>query len=223
MRTHIVRCCRFFRRPSYYMYAKAHIMRRKHIYFIYFKLFLPKCQGFFSFIAKNILFLLIFSFPCAMLSLSAYRKRDFMFHKIKLIHGPNLNMLGIRQPEVYGRETLSDIEQYVVEQTTPFGFSVECFQSNSEGAIIDAIHACYNTCDGIILNAGAYTHYSYAIRDAIASVMLPCVEVHLSDIHSREPFRAISVIEPVCVKQICGMGKEGYAAAVKELLENHVR
>ncbi len=146
-----------------------------------------------------------------------------MYHKIKLIHGPNLNMLGIRQPEVYGSETLADIERYVREQAEPYGFSVECFQSNSEGAIIDAIHDCYNAFDGIILNAGAYTHYSYAIRDAIASVMLPCVEVHLSDIHKREPFRSISVIEPVCVKQICGLGKAGYGVAVKTLLENHVQ
>ncbi len=128
-----------------------------------------------------------------------------MYHKIKLIHGPNLKMLGIRQ------------------QAEHYGFFVECFQSNSEGAIIDAIHDCYKSCDGIILNAGAYTHYSYAIRDAIASVMLPCVEVHLSDIHNREPFRSVSVIEPVCVKQICGLGKAGYGVAVKALLENHVR
>ena len=127
-----------------------------------------------------------------------------MFHKLKLIHGPNLNMLGIRQPEVYGRETLADIEEYVRAEAEKLGFRLECFQSNSEGAIIDAIHACYQTCDGIILNAGAYTHYSYAIRDAIASVMLPCAEVHLSDIHAREPFRAVSVIEPVCVKQKIG-------------------
>ena len=145
-----------------------------------------------------------------------------MFHKLKLIHGPNLNMLGIRQPEVYGRETLSDLEQYVKTLAEEKGFSLECFQSNCEGAIIDAIHACYQTCDGIILNAGAYTHYSYAIRDAISSVMLPCVEVHLSDIHAREPFRAVSVLEPVCVKQICGMGKAGYGVALEELL-NHVR
>lgn len=146
-----------------------------------------------------------------------------MFHKLKLIHGPNLNMLGIRQPEVYGRETLADIEEYVRAEAEKLGFRLECFQSNSEGAIIDAIHACYQTCDGIILNAGAYTHYSYAIRDAIASVMLPCAEVHLSDIHAREPFRAVSVIEPVCVKQICGMGKAGYKVALDELVQNHVR
>lgn len=146
-----------------------------------------------------------------------------MYHKLKLIHGPNLNMLGIRQPEIYGHDTLADIERLVISEAKAFGFATECFQSNSEGAIIDAIHACFQTCDGIILNAGAYTHYSYAIRDAIASVMIPCVEVHLSNIHAREPFRSISVIEPVCVKQIYGQGKQGYIAAVKELVENHVR
>ena len=145
-----------------------------------------------------------------------------MHKKLMLIHGPNLNMLGIRQPEVYGRETLSDIEDYVRSLAFAQGFTLECFQSNFEGAIIDAIHSCYNTCDGIILNAGAYTHYSYAIRDAIASVMLPCVEVHLSDIHKREPFRQVSVIEPVCVLQVCGLGKEGYKVALEELLKNHV-
>ena len=145
-----------------------------------------------------------------------------MYQKIKLIHGPNLNMLGIRQPEIYGTETLSDIEEYVRALARARGFSLECFQSNSEGAIIDAIHACYNTCDAIILNAGAYTHYSYAIRDAIASVMLPCAEVHLSDIKSREPFRQVSVIEPVCALQVSGLGKEGYKIALEELLENHV-
>lgn len=145
-----------------------------------------------------------------------------MYKKLKLIHGPNLNMLGIRQPEIYGYDTLSDIEQLVIAEAGSLGFAVECFQSNSEGAVIDAIQSCYKTCDGIILNAGAYTHYSYAIRDAISSVMVPCVEVHLSDIHAREPFRSLSVLEPVCVKQICGFGKQGYVLAVKELIENHV-
>lgn len=145
-----------------------------------------------------------------------------MYKKLKLIHGPNLNMLGIRQPEIYGYDTLSDIEQLVIAEAGALGFTVECFQSNSEGAVIDAIQSCYKTCDGIILNAGAYTHYSYAIRDAISSVMVPCVEVHLSDIHARESFRSLSVLEPVCVKQICGLGKQGYVLAVKELIENNV-
>ena len=92
------------------------------------------------------------------------------------------------------------------------------YQSNHEGDIIDAIHAAMNEFDGIIINPGAYTHYSYAIRDAIEAVGLPTVEVHLSDIHAREPFRAVSVIEPVCIAQICGMGKQGYIEAAKLLL-----
>lgn len=139
-----------------------------------------------------------------------------------LVNGPNLNMLGIRQPEIYGTTTLKDIEQRLTAKAKELGFELECFQSNSEGALIDAIQSCYNRIDGIILNAGAYTHYSYAIRDAIASVMLPVMEVHLSDIHSREEFRHISVIEPVCKKQICGLGSDGYAFALEELVKHYV-
>ncbi len=146
-----------------------------------------------------------------------------MYGKIMLIHGPNLNMLGIRQPEIYGTTTLSEIESLMEKKADEAGVLLECFQSNSEGALIDAIQSTYRRADGIILNAGAYTHYSYAIRDAIASVMVPTVEVHLSDIHSREDFRRISVIEPVCVRQICGMGVDGYIAALEELMRNHVR
>lgn len=156
-------------------------------------------------------------------NLTFQNRGDKMYYKLKLIHGPNLNMLGVRQPEIYGPDTLSDIEQLVVSEAKKKGFAADCFQSNSEGAIIDAIQSCYQACDGIILNAGAYTHYSYAIRDAISSVMVPCVEVHLSDIHAREPFRSVSVLEPVCVKQICGLGKQGYVQAVEELIKNHVR
>lgn len=143
-----------------------------------------------------------------------------MYQKLKLIHGPNLNMLGIRQPEIYGHDTLADIEHLVTTHALQAGFQTECFQSNSEGAIIDTIHSCYNTCDGILLNAGAYTHYSYAIRDAISSAMVPCVEVHLSDIHNRESFRSISVLEPVCIGQVCGLGKDGYIVALQKLLQH---
>lgn len=145
-----------------------------------------------------------------------------MFHKIMLVNGPNLNMLGIRQPEIYGTTTLADIEQRLCARAKELGFALECFQSNSEGALIDAIQSCYGRIDGIILNAGAYTHYSYALRDAISSVMVPTVEVHLSDIHSREEFRRISVIEPVCVRQICGLGEKGYFVALEELVAHHV-
>ncbi|MBQ3225658.1 MAG: type II 3-dehydroquinate dehydratase [Clostridia bacterium] len=145
-----------------------------------------------------------------------------MFHKIMLLNGPNLNMLGIRQPEIYGRTTLADIESRFTEKAKALGFSAECVQSNSEGALIDAIQSCYGRIDGIVLNAGAYTHYSYAIRDAIASVSLPVMEVHLSDIHAREEFRHISVIEPVCKKQICGLGEDGYYIALEELIRDYV-
>lgn len=145
-----------------------------------------------------------------------------MYHKIMLLNGPNLNMLGIRQPEVYGTTTLADIENTLKKKAEALGYELECFQSNSEGALIDAIHSCYQRIDGIILNAGAYTHYSYALRDAISSVMVPTMEVHLSDIHSREEFRRISVIEPVCQRQICGLGPKGYEIALEELVNNYV-
>ncbi len=145
-----------------------------------------------------------------------------MFHKIMLLNGPNLNMLGIRQPEIYGRVTLSDIEARFAEKAKALGFSVECVQSNSEGVLIDAIQSCYGRIDGIVLNAGAYTHYSYALRDAIASVNLPVMEVHLSDIHAREEFRHVSVIESVCKRQICGLGEEGYYIALEDLIRNYV-
>ena len=113
-------------------------------------------------------------------------------------------------------------EDRFTEKAKTLGFTVECVQSNSEGALIDAIQSCYGRIDGIVLNAGAYTHYSYAIRDAIASVSLPVMEVHLSDIHAREEFRHISVIEPVCKKQICGLGEDGYYIALEELIRDYV-
>lgn len=140
-----------------------------------------------------------------------------------LINGPNLNMLGVRPPEIYGSDTLADIEKMVKDEGASLGFEVETFQSNSEGAIIDCIHSCYKKVDAIIINAGAYTHYSYAIRDAIETVMLPVAEVHISDIHKREDFRHTSVIEPVCVLQICGRGKQGYIDALHKLIDVHIK
>ena len=142
-----------------------------------------------------------------------------MKYKILLINGPNLNMLGIRKPEIYGTTTLKDIENDLCDYAEKKGCSLSCFQSNHEGAIIDELHKAYGKTDGIIINPGAYTHYSYAIRDAIESVMIPTVEIHLSDIHSRESFRSISVIEPVAIKQISGHGKDGYFMALDFLLE----
>ena len=146
-----------------------------------------------------------------------------MYGKIMLINGPNINMLGVRPPEIYGTDTLADIEKMVIDEGELIGFTVECFQSNSEGAIIDCIHSCYKKYDAIILNAGAYTHYSYAIRDAIETVMLPVAEVHISDIHKREVFRHLSVIEPVCAFQICGRGIKGYVEALHKLKDEYIK
>ena len=139
--------------------------------------------------------------------------------KYLLLNGPNLDMLGVREPEIYGRDTLDSIEAEVVAYGAERGVQVDCFQSNHEGVLIDKIHEAHWRYDGIVYNPGAHTHYSYALRDAIGSVDTPVVEVHLSDINAREPFRAISVIEPVCIAQIKGKGKEGYKEALDVLLE----
>lgn len=137
--------------------------------------------------------------------------------KILILNGPNLNMLGIREPEKYGSESLNDINQKISEYCKSKDISVEFYQSNSEGEIIDCIHKSRGTFDGIILNAGAYTHYSYAIRDAIPIAEIPVIEVHLTNIHSREEFRSKSVIAPVCKGQISGFGSNSYILAVKAL------
>lgn len=130
--------------------------------------------------------------------------------KILVLHGPNINLTGIREPDTYGRVTLEDINREIQECAAQIGVSCDIFQSNHEGVLIDKIHQALEDYDGIVINAGAYTHYSYAIRDAISSVRKPCVEVHMSNIHAREPFRHESVIAPVCIGQICGFGKESY-------------
>ena len=138
---------------------------------------------------------------------------------ILVLNGPNLNLLGIREPGIYGNDTLETLCNTVKAEATRYGATVDCFQSNHEGALIDALHAAMGVYDGIIFNAGAYTHYSYAIRDAIAAIRLPVVEVHLSDIHAREPFRRVSVIEPVCAAQISGLGVGSYIKALALLCE----
>lgn len=135
-----------------------------------------------------------------------------------ILNGPNLNLLGTRQPEVYGRTTLAEVEALAVAEAAARGARATCLQSNHEGALIDAIHAARGTHDGIVLNAGAYTHTSVALMDAVSSVGLPVVEVHLSNIHAREPFRHRSFIAPVALGQICGFGAEGYRLAVAALL-----
>ncbi|MFQ5511343.1 MAG: type II 3-dehydroquinate dehydratase [Candidatus Krumholzibacteriia bacterium] len=135
--------------------------------------------------------------------------------KILVIHGPNLNLLGTREPEIYGTDTLEDINKRISEFAGTHGATVTFFQSNDEGAIIDAIQQ--SSCDALVINPGAYTHYSHAIRDAIQAVARPAVEVHLSNIHGREPFRSRSVIAPACRGQISGFGATSYLLAVEAL------
>ena len=138
---------------------------------------------------------------------------------ILVIHGPNLNLLGEREPGVYGSDTFESINNEIVERAKANSFDCDVFQSNHEGAIIDKLHEARKIYDGVVLNAGAYTHYSYAIRDAISAIKIPVVEVHMSNIHTREEFRHISVISPVCVGQIAGFGKASYLLGVDALAE----
>ena len=137
--------------------------------------------------------------------------------KLLLINGPNLNLLGTRQPEVYGKTTLADVEALCAAETARLELEMQFAQSNHEGALIDLIHEARGQHAGIILNAGAYTHTSIALMDAIASVELPVVEVHLSNIHARESFRHTSYIAPVAIGQICGFGVHGYVLAIQAL------
>lgn len=139
--------------------------------------------------------------------------------KFLLMNGPNLNMLGIREPEVYGTNTLASIEARVSAYAADRGVEMDCFQSNHEGALIDKLHEAHTEYDGVVYNPGAHTHYSYAIRDAIGSIDTPVVEVHISDVDAREPFRAISVVAPACVAQVKGFGVASYERAVDGLLE----
>lgn len=134
--------------------------------------------------------------------------------KILLINGPNLNLLGTREPEVYGSTTLDQLVEGLKETATAAGFELVAFQSNHEGEIIDCIHREAASSVGLIINPGAFTHYSYAIRDAIAGVAIKTIEVHISNVYARESFRHESVIAPVCVGQISGLGIDGYQAAL---------
>lgn len=137
---------------------------------------------------------------------------------ILVINGPNLNLLGEREPSVYGDDSLQLINSGLEEEARGLGCDVKFFQSNSEGGIIDMLHSARLEFDGVILNAGAYTHYSYAIRDAIAAIIIPVVEVHLSNVNSRDEFRKVSVIAPVCKGSIAGFGKYSYSLALMALM-----
>ena len=139
--------------------------------------------------------------------------------KILVINGPNINMLGIREPAVYGSRNYENLVQFIRDAAAEEGVSVDCFQSNHEGALVDAIQEALGVYDGIIINPAAYTHTSIAVLDALKAVALPTVEVHLSDVSAREPFRQISYAGMACLKTYMGLGFEGYRKAIRFLCE----
>ncbi len=139
--------------------------------------------------------------------------------KVLVIHGPNLNLLGERETSVYGNESFEDINRQIAAKAAELGLDCETYQSNHEGSIIDKLQMIRKTFDGVVINAGALTHYSIALRDAISAIKIPCVEVHCSNIYDREDFRSKSVIAAVCAGQICGFGKHSYMLALEGLKE----
>ncbi len=151
-----------------------------------------------------------------------YRQRSIVqrgFMKILILHGPNLNLLGTREPEIYGSMTLQNINNKIVELGKELGAEITCFQSNHEGALIDALHDARSWATGVVFNPGAYTHTSIALRDAISAIQLPVIEVHLSNVYAREEFRHVSMISAVCKGKILGFGWRSYLLALRALVE----
>ncbi len=139
--------------------------------------------------------------------------------KLLVLNGPNLNALGSREPEIYGALTLAQIQQQTVDLAKELNIEVDFHQSNHEGVLIDLLYQYQNQCDGFVLNPGSFTHYSYALRVDLASIAVPCIEVHLSNIYKREEFRHHSVIAPVAMGQIAGLGAQGYLLAIRALVQ----
>jgi 3-dehydroquinate dehydratase-2 len=143
--------------------------------------------------------------------------------RVLVIHGPNLNLLGEREPAIYGTQTLAEVDASIAACAKELGVDVRCVQHNSEGAIIDELHAARGSCEAVLINPGAYTHYSYAIADAIAAIAIPVVEVHLSNIAAREAFRSRSVVAPVCAGTVAGFGANSYVAALHAAVKIRVK
>ncbi len=140
-----------------------------------------------------------------------------MINHLLVLHGPNLNMLGVREPDVYGRQTLEQINALIRARAEAYGWQVRIEQHNSEGALVDAIQSAHQAVQAIVINPAAYTHTSIALRDALSAVGLPAIEVHLSNVHAREPFRHVSMTAAVCLGVICGFGADGYLLAMEAL------